>query len=120
METFPPIKASAVTSNSILHIPNICDEDYHNPETRKIPILARPLQGLSVTQLFHLMKGTVPDKSICHQKPTAVRYSSVFVMDLSCVSCLDDLRADDNGVWVHGGNRIKNTVWNLMKIQIRY
>ena len=24
-------------------------------------------------------------------------------MDLSCVSYLDDLRVDDNGVWVHKG-----------------
>ena len=30
-------------------------------------------------------------------------YSSVFAIDLSCVRCIDDLRADDNGVWVHGG-----------------
>ena len=49
------------------------------------------------------MIGTVPDERICHQKPTAVRYSSVFVVDLSCVGCLDDLRADNNSVWVHGG-----------------
>ena len=24
-------------------------------------------------------------------------------MDLSVVTCLEDLRADDNGTWVHGG-----------------
>ena len=35
-------------------------------------------------------------------KPTGVTYSNL-VFDLSCVSCLEDLRADDNGVWVHGG-----------------
>ena len=103
VETFCPIKASAAASNSALQIPNTCDEDNHDPETRKIPILARPLQGLSVTQPFQLMVGIVPGKSVCHKKPTGVRYSSVFVVDLSCVSCLDDLRADDNGVWVHGG-----------------
>ena len=40
---------------------------------------------------------------MCHQKPTGVRYSSVFVVDLSCVGCLDDLRADDNGVRTHWG-----------------
>ena len=108
VETFSPIKASAASSNSILLIPDICDEDYHDPETGKLPILARPSQGLSVTQLFQLMVGTVPEKSICHQKPTGVRYSSVFVVDLSCVSCLDDLRADDNGVWVHGGKPRRN------------
>lgn len=26
-----------------------------------------------------------------------------FVLDLSCVRCIDDLCADDNGVWMHGG-----------------
>lgn len=37
------------------------------------------------------------------QKPTSVTYSSVFVIDLSSVWCIDDLRADDNGVWIRGG-----------------
>ena len=35
---------------------------------------------------------------------------SVFVVDLSCVRCIDDLRADDNGVWIHGGNPRKKYV----------
>ena len=81
----------------------MCDEDYHDPETRKVPILARPTHGLSVTQLFQLMVGIIPDNCVCYQKPSGVTYSSVFVVDLSCVSCLEDLKADDNGVWVHGG-----------------
>ena len=36
-------------------------------------------------------------------KPTGITQNSVFVIDLSCIRCLEDLRADDNGVWVHGG-----------------
>ena len=36
-------------------------------------------------------------------KPVGVKYSSVFVVDLSGISCLEDLRADDNGTWIHGG-----------------
>ena len=84
-------------------IPNVDDDDYHDPATRCVPVLARPVQGLSVNQLFTLMVGTVPADRICHRKPTSVTYSSVFVVDLSCVRCIDDLRADDNGVWVHGG-----------------
>jgi len=49
------------------------------------------------------MIGTVPADRICKRKPTAVRYSAVFVVDLSCVNSIEDLRADDNGVWLHGG-----------------
>ena len=30
-------------------------------------------------------------------------YNGVFVVDLTCVLCIDDLRADDNGVWTHAG-----------------
>ena len=84
-------------------IPNVNDEDYHDPATQSPPVLARPKQGLTVNQLFTLMIGTVPSDRICHKKPTSVTYSSVFVVDLSCVRCIDDLRADDNGVWTHGG-----------------
>ena len=79
-------------------MPNMCDEDYQDPETHKVPILARPTHGFSVTQLFQLIVGIIPDNCVCYQKPSGVTYSSVFVVDLSYVSCLEDLKADDNGV----------------------
>ena len=71
-------------------IPNVDDDDYHDPATQCVPVLARPVQGLSVNQLFTLRVGTVPADRICHRKPTSVPYSSVFVVDLSCVRCIDD------------------------------
>ena len=50
------------------------------------------------------MVGTLPENCICDQKkPVGVRYNSVFVVDLSKVSCLVDLRADNNGACMHGG-----------------
>ena len=55
------------------------------------------------------MIGSVPANRICCRKPTAVTYRSVFVVDLTCVPCINDLRADDNGVWVHGGKPRKNS-----------
>ena len=72
-------------------IPHVTESgDYHDVE-RSIPVLARPLRGLSVTQLFTLMIGTIPADRICQRKPTSVTYSGVFVIDLSCVKCIDDL-----------------------------
>ena len=53
-------------------------------------------------QLFQLMIGAVLESRVCNQKPVGVQYSSVFVVDPSCVSSLDDIRADDNGTWMHG------------------
>ena len=79
-------------------IPHVIEEDYHDPAERSIPVLARPLQGLTVRQLFTLMIGTIPEDRICHRKPTSVTYSSVFVIDLSYIRCIDDLRGTDNGV----------------------
>ena len=73
-------------------------------------MLAHPLQELTINQLFTLMIGAVPADCICHRKPTSVTYSSVFVIDLLCVQCIDDLRADDNGVWVHGGKPKKKYI----------
>ena len=113
-----PIKAKATTTEDPCQvikklIPNMTDDDYHDPATKSIPVLARPLQGLSVTQLFMLMIGTVPADRICHRKPTSVTYNSVFVVDLSCVRCLDDLRADDNGAWMHGGKPRKKYVVDI-------
>ena len=36
-------------------IPTVKDNDYHDSFTRNLPVLAQPLQGLSVSQLFTLM-----------------------------------------------------------------
>ena len=49
------------------------------------------------------MIGAIPPNCICYRKPTSVTYSSVFIINLSSVHCIDDLRADDNSVWIHGG-----------------
>ena len=81
-------------------IPNVNDNDFHSKD---LPILARPTLGLNVNQLFTLMIGTVPANRICHRKPTSVTYSAVFVVDLVDIRSIDDLRADDNGAWIHGG-----------------
>ena len=99
-------------SEIIQHIiPNVLIDDYHDPMSETLPVLARPSQGLSVHQLFTLMLGTVPADKICSRKPTSVHYSSVFVVNLECVASIDDLRADDNGAWLHGGKpRAKYTV----------
>ena len=83
-------------------ISSVIDDDYHD-EARLLPILSRTLEGLTVLQLFTLMIGAVPADRICRKKPIAITYSSIFVIDLSSVHCIDDLRADDNGAWVHGG-----------------
>ena len=77
-------------------IPSVIDDDYHD-EAWLLPILSRTLQGLTVLQLFTLMIGAVPADRICYKKPTAITYSSVFVIDLSSVHCIDNLRADDMG-----------------------
>ena len=49
------------------------------------------------------MIGSVPPDRICRRKPTGITQNSVFVIDLSCIRRIEDLRADNNGVWVHGG-----------------
>ena len=70
-------------SEIIQHIiPNVLIDDYHDPMSETLPVLARPSQGLSVHQLFTLMLGTVPADKICSRKPTSVHYSSVFVVNL--------------------------------------
>ena len=59
-------------------IPNVTDH-YHDPITRQLPILARPLERLNVNQLFTLMIGAIPPNCICYRKSTSATYSNVFV-----------------------------------------
>ena len=49
------------------------------------------------------MIASVPPDRVCKRKPASIMQNSVYVLDLSCIRRLEDLRADDNGVWVHGG-----------------
>ena len=84
-------------------IPNVRNVDYLDWQSKTLPIIARPLQGLGVLQLFTLMVGTVPRDRICLRKPTSVTCNSIFVIDLSYIHNIEDLRADDSGVWLHGG-----------------
>ena len=49
--------------------------------------------GVNVLQLFTLMIGSVSADRIYCRKPTGVIYSSVFVVDLTCIHCIDDLHA---------------------------
>ena len=112
-QDFSPIKAQPEPSpNSLIDhlIPNVGKNDYHDPGVHMLPILARPFQGLSVPQLFQLMIGSVPMDRICYRKPTGVVYNSVFVVDLSSIIRIEDLRADDNGAWIHGGKPRKKYI----------
>ena len=104
-KTESPLSKTKCDPISVLKqiIPSVKENDYHDPESKLVPVIARPTQGLSVDQLYTLMIGTLPSDRICHRKPTSVTYNSIFVVDLSCVRCIDNLRADDNGVWTHGG-----------------
>ena len=85
-----------------------------------IPVLARPKRGFTVNQLFTLMIGTLLSDLICHRKPTSVTYSGMFAVDLTCVHCIDDLRADDNGVWTHAGKPRRGTVLDVILKQWAY
>ena len=103
---FSPVKAkSEMTLTDKIRglFPDMCENDFHDPDMHSLPILARQPSGLMVTQLFNLMVGTIPEEKICKHKPTGVTYSSVFVVDLSHISKIEDLKADDNGAWQHGG-----------------
>ena len=62
-----PIKAksSPLCVYLSLLIPNMITDGYHDPLTRKVPILARPPHGFSVKQLFQLMVGSLPEHLIC-------------------------------------------------------
>ena len=35
-------------------IPSVRDDDYHDPQTKRLPVLSRTVSGLGVTQLFTL------------------------------------------------------------------
>ena len=48
-------------------IPNVNDNDYYDATARFLPVLARPVLGLNVNQLFTLMLGKIPADRICQR-----------------------------------------------------
>ena len=90
------------------------EDDFHDPAIQSLPILTRQPSGLTVTQLFNVMVGTIPQEKICKRKPTGVTYSGVFVVNLSHIPQIEDFKADDNGGWKHGGSLDGCTIWTLM------
>ena len=65
------------------------EDDFHDPARRSLPILTRQRSCLTVTKLFNLMVGTIPQENICKCKPTGVTYSGVFVVNLSHIPMQD-------------------------------
>ena len=53
-----------------------------------------------------LLTNTVPQEKLCSIQPTKVCHNTTFVVDLHALDDIDDIRADENGVWIRKGSPI--------------
>ncbi|XP_019858691.1 PREDICTED: uncharacterized protein LOC109586901 [Amphimedon queenslandica] len=87
---FSPVKPKIKESPTDLLkqiIPNVNDDDYHDTTARFLPVLARPLLGLNVNQLFTLMLGKIPaDFELFYQKSNNNYFKNKIIMLLRFVS----------------------------------
>lgn len=65
-----------------------------------------PLKPMEALDL--LLNTSPEDSSVCLSKPIGVRRSATFVVARKCLGNIDDIKADDLGVWVHKGKPMRN------------
>ena len=83
----------------------------HNGDIQ-LPFYERGVKEYTVEELVSILFCDSDDPRVCTAQPTRVKQSCCFVVDVKCVSDINDLRADDCGVWTHKGVRKSYTVVN--------
>ena len=80
-------------------------EYYHG--NKKLPVYEHPLKGYSGEQIVHILcNPSLSDEIICCTHPVLVESNVSFVVDLSKLAHLHDVRPDDLGTWKCTGSRI--------------
>ena len=71
----------------------------------ELPIYSKTSIGYSLSELVEiLMNESVQESQVCRIQPLGVSRNCTFIMDLDEVS-VEDMRADDLGVWKSNGTR---------------
>ena len=68
------------------------------------PIYDCSVRSYTALDILDIIIGGVPNEKLCTKKPTCVRTTASFVIDLNAVQ-LSDIKADDNGSWVTSNPR---------------
>ena len=67
----------------------------------QVPIHSRPVHSISALEAFQIALSA--SSKMCSRKPVAVQENALFVVDPKCLKSVEDLKADDNGVWLWTG-----------------
>lgn len=63
---------------------------------------SRPTKGLSVKEALEIIL-CCKSNQVCEKKPVSCQENALFVVSRKAVANIDDLKADDNGIWDWGG-----------------
>ena len=86
----------------MFHVKIYSTLEYYNEDIR-LPIYTKgEKKDYTVEELVELIFNPLGER-VCTAQPTAVYHNYSFVVNLNCVGCVSDLRADDCGVWIHKG-----------------
>ena len=67
-----------------------------------VPLHSRPTKGLSVKEALEIILSCKEEK-VCKRKPISCQENALFVISREAVDNIEDLKADDNGIWDWGG-----------------
>lgn len=71
----------------------------------RVPIHSRPVHGISALEAFQIDLSA--SSKMYSRKPAAFQENVLFVADPKYLKSVDDLKADDNGVWLWTGKSRK-------------
>ena len=79
--------------------------EYYHGNTR-LPVYGHPRRGYSCEELVHILLDPIfKDQLLSTTHPVSVEHNVSFVIDISCLSNPNDVRADDLGSWKCTGSR---------------
>lgn len=69
------------------------------------PVYECPPPRYSADRILQiLLDPTIPEDKICKVKPTGIKASATFVVDVRNLECLDDIKKDEFGIWHYSGS----------------
>ena len=67
-------------------------------EGKHLPILSEKIETLSIERVYNILIGEKDNDNICEKVPHGIETSASFLIDISKLNCLDDLKSNDGEV----------------------
>ena len=76
-------------------------------EDKHLPILSEKIETLSIERVYNILIGEKDNDNICEKVPHGIETSASFLIDISKLNCLDNLKSNDGEAMSHHGQALR-------------